>query len=144
MFTLHTPPISRQVPNHAAFKKAIADYLQRVQHDFANFFDARLCVAITFILAGRSKKSDVDNLAKNLLDALEGYAYRDDEQIDHLDLLKFSSGGNESFITVRIAGTEVGRNLDVIRPEFDVRWIGSGVGPIDLTPYLTRRIQNTS
>ena len=92
MFLLHTPPISRQVPGHTAFKKAIADYLRRVKHDFTDFYDARLCVAITFVLAAGSKLADVDNLAKNLLDALQGYAYRNDDQIDHLDLLRFSSG----------------------------------------------------
>jgi len=139
IFTLHTPPMSRQVPSHAAFKSAVRDYLGRVQHDFTNFFNARLCVSITFILAGPSKKPDVDNLAKNLLDALEGYAYRNDEQIDHLDLLRVSSGGKDSFMTVQIAGTDIGSNLDVIRPEFDVHWQGSGVGPIDLTPYAAPR-----
>jgi hypothetical protein len=137
IFTLHTPPMSRQVPNHAAFKSAIRDYLGRVQHDFTDFFDARLCVTVTFILAGRSKKPDVDNLAKNLLDALEDYAYRNDEQIDHLDLLRVSSGGNDSFMTVQMAGTDIGSHLDVIRPEFDVRWVSFGVGPIDLTPYVS-------
>jgi Holliday junction resolvase RusA-like endonuclease len=137
MFTLHTRPISRQVSTHAAFKRAIADYLRRVKHDFRDFYDARLCVAITFILASGSKMADVDNLAKTLLDALQGHAYRNDDQIDHLDLLRFSSGSDDSFMTIRLAGTDITKNLDVIRPEFDVRWIPTrGVGPIDLTPYL--------
>ena len=39
-------------------------------------------------------------------------------------------------MTVRIAGTEITNNLNVIRQEFVVRWMGSGVGVIDLTPYL--------
>lgn len=135
MFFLHTRPVSRQVSTHAAFKKAIADYLRRVKHDFTDFYDARLCVAITFILASGSKVADVDNLAKTVLDALQGYAYRNDDQIDHLDLLRFSSGGDDSFMTIRLAGTDIAKNLDVIRPEFDVRWIPRrGVGPIDLTP----------
>jgi Holliday junction resolvase RusA-like endonuclease len=145
MFFLHTRPVSRQVPTHAAFKKAIADYLRRVKHDFTDFYDARLCVAITFILASGSKAADVDNLAKTLLDALQGYAYRNDDQIDHLDLLRFSSGGEDSFMTIRLAGTDIAKNLDVIWPEFDVRWIPTrGVGPIDLTPYLDNGVSDAS
>jgi len=145
MFFLHTRPVSRQVPSQAAFKKAIADYLRRVKHDFTDFYDARLCVAITFILASGSRTADIDNLAKTLLDALQGYAYRNDDQIDHLDLLRFSSGGEDSFITVRLAGTYIAKNLDVIWPEFDVHWIPTrGVGPIDLTPYLDNDVPDAS
>jgi Holliday junction resolvase RusA-like endonuclease len=143
MFMLHTRPVSRQVSTQAAFKRAIADYLRRVEHDFTDFYDARLCVAITFILARGNRVADIDNLAKTLLDALQGYAYRNDDQIDHLDLLRFSSGGDDSFMTIRLAGTDIAKNLDVIRPEFDVRWIPTrGVGPIDLTPYLDKDVPN--
>ena len=34
-------------------------------------------------------------------------------------------------------------DLNVIRPEFDVRWVGLGVGAIDLTPYLADRTPDT-
>lgn len=134
---LHTPPISRQVRKSRAFKRAIQNYLGRARHDFTDFYDARLCVAITFVFGTQARSSDMDNLAKILLDALQGYAYRNDEQIDHLDLIRSRTATADSFIGVRIAVTGIGENLDTIRPEFEVRWVPTqGVGPIDLTPYM--------
>lgn len=136
MFMLHTKPVSRQVPLQSAFKAAIKDYLRRAQHDFTDYFDAKLCVAITFVLPGHGNLSDADNLAKPLLDALEGYAYRNDRQIEHLDLLRFRSGKADAFIMIRIAGTAIAENLNVMDTEFNVLWVGSDVGEIDLSPYL--------
>jgi len=136
-FQLHTPPVSRQVERQAAFKLAVQDYLKRVNHDFSDFFDSRLCIAVTFALKAGGQVSDVDNMTKTLLDALQGYAYRNDSQVDHLDLVRLNSGSEDSFIGVRIAVTEVASNVDAIRPEFDVVWVGTlGIEPIDLTPYL--------
>ena len=82
--------------------------------------------------------TDVDNMAKPLLDALQGYAYANDRQIDHLDAIRLNSGSDdEAFIGVRIAVTGIAENSDVIWPEFDVKWIKTrGIAPIELTPYL--------
>ena len=65
-FFLHTPPVSRQVKRSRAFKHAVRDYLNRVNHDFTDFFDARLCVAILFAFGTRGHWTDLDNPAKNL------------------------------------------------------------------------------
>jgi Holliday junction resolvase RusA-like endonuclease len=136
-FMLHTPPVSRQVARSGAFKDAVQDYLGRVQHDFTDFYDARLCVAVTFVLSTRGQSPDLDNLAKILLDALQGYAYGNDNQIDHLDLVRGKTDGNDSFIGIRIAVTDISDNSDTVLPEFNVRWVPTlGVGPIDLTPYV--------
>jgi len=43
----------------------------------------RLAVEIVFVCKNRRKR-DVDNMAKLVLDALNGVAYVDDDQIDHL------------------------------------------------------------
>jgi Holliday junction resolvase RusA-like endonuclease len=136
-FTLRTPPVSRQVERSMPFKRAVENYLSRVKYDFTDFFDARLCVAITFALGARGQTPDLDNLAKVLLDALQGYAYRNDRQIDHLDLVRTKTGNDDSFIGIRIAVTGISGNSDTILPEFDVYWASrAGVGPIDLSPYL--------
>jgi Holliday junction resolvase RusA-like endonuclease len=136
-FILHTPPVSRQVDRSAAYKSAIQAYLDRAKHDFADFFTARLCVAVTFAFGATARSSDMDNLAKVLLDALQGYAYKNDEQIDHLDLVRTITGNADSFMGVRLAVTRISDNSDTVRPEFDVQWIPTaGIGPIDLTPYL--------
>jgi hypothetical protein len=82
--------------------------------------------------------ADVDNMAKPLLDALQGYAYHNDRQIDHLDTIRLNSGSeDEAYIGVRIARTRIAANEDVIWPEFNVTWVKRpGIGSIDLTPYL--------
>ena len=137
-FILHTSPVSRQVGRSGAFKRAVQDYLTRARHDFSDFYDSRLCVAITFALSTRGQTPDMDNLAKTLLDALQAHAYRNDRQIDHLDLIRASIGDStDSFIGIRMAVTDISSNSDTIRPEFDVAWVPrQGVGPIDLTPYM--------
>jgi hypothetical protein len=47
-----------------------------------------------------------------------------------------SALGSDTFMTVLIAATEIVNNLNVNRPKFDVRSVGSGVGAIDLTPNI--------
>jgi len=108
--------------------------LERKAFDFSDFYDARLCVALTFVMADGKTKSDLENLSKNLLDALQGFAYRNDKQIDHLDLLRIHSHCAETFIAVRIAATDIDGAQDVIDAEFPLAWIGPP--PVDLSKYL--------
>lgn len=136
-FFLHTDPVSRQADRQLAFKKAVQAYLSRVNHDFTDFYNERLCVAVVFAMRASVKRTDVDNMAKTLLDAMQGYAYANDGQVDHLDLIRLDTGSDEAFIGVRIAVTGVAENLDVIWPEFEVNWVGKpGIEPIDLTSFL--------
>lgn len=136
-FFLHTDPVSRQADRQMAFKKAVQDYLSRVNHDFTDFYNERLCVAVAFAMRAGVKRTDVDNMAKTLLDAMQGHAYANDGQVDHLDLIRLDTGSDDAFIGIRVAVTNIAENLDVIWPKFDVRWVGRpGIEPIDLTPYL--------
>jgi Holliday junction resolvase RusA-like endonuclease len=136
-FSLPTEPVSRQADRHMAFKDAVKDYLRRANHDFTDFYYERLCVAVLFAMRAGSPDTDVDNMAKTVLDALQKYAYDDDKQIDHLDAIRLNSGSDdETFIGLRIAVTGIASDEDVIWPAFDVTHIKTpGVGPIDLTPY---------
>jgi Holliday junction resolvase RusA-like endonuclease len=137
LFFIRIPPTSHQSNDteiKKAFRLAMREELERKAFDFSDFYDARLCVAVTFVMANGKTKNDVDNLAKNLLDALQGFAYRNDQQIDHLDLMRVNSGTTETFIAVRIATTNIGGLSDVINPEFPFSWIGPG--PVDLSKYL--------
>ncbi|MGH3401028.1 MAG: RusA family crossover junction endodeoxyribonuclease [Streptosporangiaceae bacterium] len=137
-FHLHTDPVSRQADRHSAFRSAVQDYLGRANHDFSDFYNERLCVAILFAMRASSQMADVDNMVKTVLDALQGYAYANDRQIDHLDAIRLNSGSDdEAFIGIRIAVTGIAENADVIWPEFDGKWVRTqGIEPIDLTPYL--------
>jgi Holliday junction resolvase RusA-like endonuclease len=136
-FILHTDPVSRQADRQMAFKKAVQAYLFRVNHDFTDFYNERLCVAVLFAMRASVKRTDVDNMAKTLLDAMQGYAYANDGQVDHLDVIRLDTGSDDAFIGIRVAVTGIAGNLEVIWPEFDVRWVGRlGIEPIDITPFL--------
>jgi Holliday junction resolvase RusA-like endonuclease len=140
-FYLRTDPVSLQADRQSAFKKAVKAYLAEVNHDFTDFYNERLCVAVLFAMRGNSRMTDVDNMAKPLLDALEKYAYDNDRQIDHLDMIRLNSRSNtEAFIGVRIARTGIAGNEDVLWPEFEATWVKKrGIAPIDLTPYLKEK-----
>lgn len=128
MFLLKIRPKTHQSSSKAqrrTFKEAIRADLKRKDFDFSDFTTERLCVAITFVIADGRRPSDVDNLAKNLLDALQEFAYKNDRQIDHLDLLKLKSRSAEEFIRVRIACTDIDDVRDVINPTFPVQWLSS-------------------
>lgn len=137
-FILRTDPVSLQADRKSAFILAVKYYLARVNHDFTDFYNERLCVAVLYFLRSSVQVADVDNMAKPLLDAMQDYAYANDRQIDHLDTIRLNSGSeDEAYIGVRIAQTRIAANEDVISPEFDVRWVGrADIAPIDLTPYL--------
>jgi HD superfamily phosphohydrolase len=137
-FYLRTDPVSLQADRKAAFIKAVKAYLSQVNHDFSDFYNERLCVAVLYVLRSTVQVADVDNMAKPLLDAMEKVAYDNDRQIDHLDTIRLNSESeDEAYIGVRIARTRIAANEDVILPEFDVRWVKTqGIDPIDLTPYL--------
>lgn len=137
-FFLRMPPSSHQANDtekRRAFKMAIAADLGHKNFDFSDFTTARLCVAITFVVANGRPRSDVDNLAKNLLDGLQDFAYENDRQIDHLDLLRMRSRSVEEFINIRLACTDVDDIRDVISPTFPVQWVTS-LPMTDPTIYL--------
>jgi Holliday junction resolvase RusA-like endonuclease len=137
-FFLNIPPQSRQASDtdqRHAFDEAIAADLKSKNFDFSDFNTAYLCVAVTFVVANGRPRSDVDNLAKNLLDGLEDFAYKNDRQIDHLDLLRLRSRSAEEFISVRLACTDIDNVRDVISPTFPVEWV-SGLSMTDPSSYL--------
>lgn len=53
-----------------------------------------------------TKKSDADNVAKAVLDALNGFAYQDDSQIAFLSVRKYQTAGTPRVeVTIEEAGT---------------------------------------
>ena len=112
---IRLPPTSRQVVSGAD----VADLRERVQaaagDRYAKLFERDLCIAMTFVLGvGRSKVLDVDNMAKTMCDVLRGTVYRDDTQIQHLDLLKLRMVEDaEEWVHIRVRPTAVASHLDV-------------------------------
>lgn len=49
---------------------------------------ANISMSITFYLSPKSHAADIDNLAKTVLDGLNGTAYKDDKQVVRLHLSK--------------------------------------------------------
>lgn len=52
-----------------------------------------LCLTVTALVSQSSPRKDVDNLAKGLLDALEGYLYENDNQVACLTLRRIEYAG---------------------------------------------------
>jgi hypothetical protein len=81
---------------------------------------------------------DCDNMAKGLLDAFEGILYKDDRQIDHLDLVKVHSApGSPGYILVRRASTALNTHRDVVHPRHArIGWMTAD--SLNVHNYLSR------
>lgn len=86
-----------------AIRKAVNDSLiaQGIHH--MPWGESALCVSITAVVSRRRKlgRKDVDNLAKGILDAMNGYLYRDDELIQCLTLRRIEYAGDQGIYLVR-------------------------------------------
>jgi Holliday junction resolvase RusA-like endonuclease len=112
---LRLRPTSRQGITGADVE-ALRQRVQAAAGDhYAALFDRDLCIAMTFVLgARRSGILDVDNMAKTMCDALRGTVYKDDNQIQHLDLLKLRMVEDaEEWVHIRVRPTAVASHLDV-------------------------------
>lgn len=104
-----------------AFKKAINSRLSNVH----NFTDRHLCVHITFVIGRKGYRKDADNMAKLLLDGMEKIIFVNDNQIDHLSLLKLRWEGEEEWIVVRIMDTNINQHDDVLYHKLRHSWAGA-------------------
>ncbi|MGH6899573.1 MAG: RusA family crossover junction endodeoxyribonuclease [Geminicoccaceae bacterium] len=88
-FVIEGPPVSQQTRRRAR-RRAWADHVRRraMSHWPADEPPALgpIRVVITHVFAGAS--SDLDNLAKPVLDALQGLAYEDDGQVTDIVMKK--------------------------------------------------------
>jgi hypothetical protein len=99
-----------------------ATYASRCEtHHYA---DKRLCIHITFVIGKKSNKRDVDNMAKLLLDGLQGQMMEDDNQIDHLSLLRLTWKGDEEYIILHVRESNINRHDDVLYHSMHHSWAG--------------------
>ena len=91
--------------------------------------DDRLCIKIVFIL-NKKRDKDLDNMAKLTLDSLKELIQIDDKNIDHLELVKLKSNYLESFISFRIAKSEINTKDDMILTGTNLEW--AGLNKLDL------------
>jgi Holliday junction resolvase RusA-like endonuclease len=114
-----------------AFKKAIASRLTNTH----NFQSSRLCIHIVLAIGRSSKTGDVDNAAKLLLDSMKGVVFNDDEQVDHLSIVRSRTNGDEDFLFVRITDSTLNEHRDVLYAGQHHSWTGLQE-TIDLDDYI--------
>jgi crossover junction endodeoxyribonuclease RusA len=59
-------------------------------------------VAVTVIAYRPRRRGDIDNLAKAILDGLNGYAYEDDAQVVYLSMTRYDDARNPR-VLVRVS-----------------------------------------
>ena len=87
-----------------------------------------MCMRLVFVLPPGATLKDCDNMAKGLLDALQGYLYTNDKQVQHLDLIRLQAEGTtDGYIMVRWAHTSAGLLDDVVnvRRHATILWMSS-------------------
>ena len=122
-FPIRITPTSRQVKTDIKneFKKNFAT--SPYGKNLGINKDNRLCIKIVFVLRDARDK-DLDNMAKLTLDALKELIQIDDKNIDHLELIKLKTKYLESFISFRIAKSEINTKDDVILTGTNLSWAG--------------------
>jgi Holliday junction resolvase RusA-like endonuclease len=85
----------------------------------------KLCVHIVFVLGRKAHKKDVDNMAKPLLDALQGTVFENDEDIDHLSIMKIMSNDDENYITLNVRQTYINQHHNVMVLSHHHEWAGA-------------------
>ena len=125
IFPLRIPPTSYQASSSKkrdAFKRAVAHDLST--RGITNYGDCSLCVYIVFVIGKVWDSKDIDNLPKLLLDVLQGPIYKNDNQIVHLNMMKFRWEGEEDFIFVNIRESDMNQHDNVLYKKMAHDWAG--------------------
>ena len=87
-------------PHEGALSVSIEFYFARTKEEMGSKYPA--------YAIWRTKKPDADNLAKAVLDAMNGVAYVDDSQVCHLSIVKLTANKDGEAVTkVTISPMEV-------------------------------------
>ena len=73
----------------------------------------RICLSFVFVCSASRRIRDLDNMAKILMDALKGVIMGDDRHVDHLRLARLTHDGEEEYVHVRIANSNLNDHSDV-------------------------------
>lgn len=126
-------PISYQHPDSKikkAFKEAIKQRLAKSE----KYSNVRLCVHTTFLIGRKNDKKDLDNMAKILMDGMQkSKIFGNDNQIDHLSLMKILCNVNEDYLVINIRESTVNSHDDILYEGMHHSW--AGVEPLDLSNF---------
>lgn len=117
-FTIHGEPLSKErarvVNGHAYTPRRTRDAEARVQAAWmaaagrVSASDGPFYVVMHFF-PGTRKRRDLDNMAKLVLDALNGWAWRDDSEVDSLSLFRHPVvPRDEARVEIQIVGSSEG------------------------------------
>ncbi|MGQ0467743.1 MAG: RusA family crossover junction endodeoxyribonuclease [Sporichthyaceae bacterium] len=96
VFPIGIPPWSAQsAPDRSTIRQAVSDALKSQQRDPLVGWHGNepLCLTITALVPSTGRRKDTDNLVKGLLDALQGYLYGNDGQVDCLNVRRVPYAG---------------------------------------------------
>jgi Holliday junction resolvase RusA-like endonuclease len=137
---ISVPPWSHQsqAKYTVAFKAALANRAGNLPPLIASK-DGRFCVRILFVLSASASLKDCDNMAKGFLDAMQGYLYLNDNQIDHLEIMRIISDSTSGYILIRCMETTAFLQNDLVdEASSHATILGTlNAETMDLTQYLT-------
>lgn len=99
----------------------IAAYMATRSFDLADWENHEVCVNVVAIVPARERRKDVDNMAKGLLDVMEGSVYPNDRLIEHLSIRRAPHDEDVGWYKVRIMPV-LDTRADVIDPQPHVGW----------------------
>lgn len=127
VISIRIPPISKQAAarvkgRRAAFESAIKHRFAGKSAPFPEHIS--ICLLIVFVVKATGAQKDLDNMAKALLDAIKNVLFGDDRRIDHLNILRIKSPGEE-FVYLNIRETRLNEHTDVLIPQMLHSWAGA-------------------
>lgn len=99
------PWSAQSTPEAVALRSAVNAAMTAKRTQLLPFGDLPLCLTITALVARASAKKDIDNLVKGVLDAMQGYLYRDDHQIECLTVRRMVYSGATGHYVVHALAT---------------------------------------
>jgi Holliday junction resolvase RusA-like endonuclease len=120
-FPVGIPPWSHQSTRRVgvALRRAIDSSSPYREHFKDHAAQGPVCLRMVFVLPGDATATmkDCDNMARGVMDAFQGLLYENDNQVEHLDLLKaHHSGTSSGYILIRRTSTGLNDHSDVLVP----------------------------
>jgi Holliday junction resolvase RusA-like endonuclease len=106
-----------------AFKATISHRLSSRPHIRCQ--EGRVCLTLLFVCSASRRTRDVDNTAKLFMDSIKGLMMADDKEVDHLNLVRLVHDGDEEYVHVRIATSNINDHSDVVDPRIRHLWAGA-------------------
>lgn len=125
-FGVRVRPFSAQSMESAdlkLIKQRISESMEGRLGPAKDWSASQVCVTVVAVVNAKARQKDVDNMAKGLLDSLQGHLYLNDSQIAHLSISRVRHRGDDAFYLLS-ARPVLDPLEDVIDPELRISWAG--------------------